>query len=461
MLTDTLLRIPLDDIEVPRRERQRRTVDISDLSDSIKRRGVVTPIVVESMGEDGKYLLITGERRVTASRSVGLLDIPARLASSLDPIERQIIELEENLKRVDLEWKDSCAAIFKIHQLYSSLEVSWTQRKTAEQISMSEQNVGVILRVAEELSKGNALINDAPHYRAAYNILARRDSRRLDDAFNALVGGEDEVESIPSSPSSSSPERVGDRPSPIKTPIQEASPILTADFAQWAASFTGAPFTFLHCDFPYGIGLDKSDQGNTSSWGGYDDSEATYWKLCGVLADRLERLMAPSSHLMFWLSSDFTIIHNTLQFFSQRASSLDFNPKPLIWMKTDGKGILPDPKRGPRHIYETAFFASRGDRLVAQPVADAYGAPKGSSGHQSEKPEPMLRHFFRMFIDEGTSILDPTCGYGSSIRAAESLGAKRVLGLEINPSWAEDARKLLQRARSLKKAELTLEGIDL
>ena len=65
------------------------------------------------------------------------------------------------------------------------------------------------------------------------------------------------------------------------------------------------------------------------------------------------------------------------------------------------------------------------------------------------KPEPMLRHFFRMFVDEHGHMLDLTCGSGTSLRAAESLGASRVLGLELDPTNHENAVAELNRSRTL------------
>ena len=47
-----------------------------------------------------------------------------------------------------------------------------------------------------------------------------------------------------------------------------------------------------------------------------------------------------------------------------------------------------------------------------------------------EKSQAMLEHFMRMVVDEGTRMLDPTCGSGSALRAADRLGAREVLGLE-------------------------------
>src|SRR5260370_39183467 len=91
-------RIELSLIDVKRSERQRKSVDTSGLKDSIKQRGVITPIVVESQ-PGGRYLLLAGERRFSCSKELGFLDIPARSLSELPPIERKIIELEENIKR--------------------------------------------------------------------------------------------------------------------------------------------------------------------------------------------------------------------------------------------------------------------------------------------------------------------------------------------------------------------------
>jgi DNA modification methylase len=72
--------------------------------------------------------------------------------------------------------------------------------------------------------------------------------------------------------------------------------------------------------------------------------------------------------------------------------------------------------------------------------------------------EPMLRHFFRMFVDDSTSMLDPTCGSGTALRAANELDAAHVLGLEINPEFAEDAELLLAGTRGAitKGADMTL-----
>jgi len=64
----------------------------------------------------------------------------------------------------------------------------------------------------------------------------------------------------------------------------------------------------------------------------------------------------------------------------------------------------------------------------------------------------MLKHFLEMLVDETTTVLDPTCGSGMALRVAEELGARRVLGLEIDPSHADTALKAFYRARLMREA---------
>jgi DNA modification methylase len=69
----------------------------------------------------------------------------------------------------------------------------------------------------------------------------------------------------------------------------------------------------------------------------------------------------------------------------------------------------------------------------------------------STKPEPVLRHFFRMFIDENSTVLDPTCWSETALRAAESLRAAYVLGIEQNKDFAERATIALEESRRSNK----------
>ena len=425
MLTNRYRRVPCTDVIVKRDSRQRTTLDLTDLLPSIKARGVIQPIVITD-----EMVLIVGERRLAASIKLGLPDIPARFASELDPIELQIIELEENLKRKDLSWEDQTRAIVRIHNLYHQLDPDWTQKQTADSLGLATSTVSMMIGVGTAALAGNERVLKAANWRQAHNTLAREQQRKNDTILADLT------ESIT-------------RPAGV-APVVPVESIITADFLEWASSYSGPQFNFIHCDFPFGISIHNSDQGNAEQYGGYEDDPNIYWELLECLATHEDRLLSSSAHLMFWFSMKYYC--ETREFFTHRMPEWVLDDFPLIWLKSDNKGILPDPKRGARRIYETCFYASRGDRLIVRAASNAYAAPTGVKSHQSEKPEPVLRHFMQMFVDTHTKLLDPTCGSGSSLRAAESLGANHVFGLEKNLEFADNARTSLRHFRALRAA---------
>jgi ParB/RepB/Spo0J family partition protein len=349
--------IPVDSILV-NISRQREDKDVSDILSSIQKHGVITPIVVTT-NIDGDITLIAGERRLLASKQAGLKEIPARFLADLDRIERQVIELEENLHRKDLEWKELVLSVQRIHQLHLAENSSWTILQTAQSINYRDYSVGCMLRVAEELARGDKQIAACANWSTAFNIVARKEARRADDAFNELMEEPHEREPAPSKASVTAPsESQVHSTTSLPSPLPAESSILQGEFVSWASVYSGPLFNFVHCDFPYGIGLDRSAQGNSAQWGGYQDGVKVYWSLIEALVLNIDRIMAPSSHLMFWLSSDYDTLAETVEYFKIH-TNLRINSKPLIWFKSDNRGILPDPKRGPRHVYETAIFAAR------------------------------------------------------------------------------------------------------
>lgn len=465
-MQDKWLRLPLAAITVPRRDRQRRLVrdqlnggflNPDGLLESIRARGVMNAIIVRADDEDrDRVVLIAGERRLEASRELGLDSIPVRFAEDLPYSELQVIELEENLKRTDLPWQDQCAAIARLHELYTKANPTHTQAATEAAIGLSQ--ISETLRVAREL--GDPRIAACTRLREAYNILARKDERGVADAVNDIIDASAAIfgpDSGGSGGETGTAEGGSGAASAISTvsvsPPEPPPSLLHADFHEWATTYSGPTFNFIHCDFPYGIeafagALSGRDRHGTT----YDDSAETYLELIRTLCRALPRLMSHSAHLMFWLTADIYIQHRTLEIFRELAPALAFSFKPLLWHKTDNVGVLADPRRGPRHVYETAIFASQEDRLIARAVSDVYGAPTDKSHHPSTKPEPMLRHFFAMFVDENSRVFDPTCGSGAALRAAESLGAPTVLGLESDREHFEAAQTALRTFRALRRA---------
>lgn len=451
-------------IEVPP-ERQRSDVgDLDELAESIRSIGQINPITITHNHE-----LIAGERRLRACQQANL-QVLVRYYEDLAAVDRMILEWDENARRQDLPWKETADALLSIHEHLEASAERWTITDTARRAAIPQSKASRIIQVARELRKGNKRVHEAANLHSAYNVVTRDQTRAVENEMALLTGNlgvEEETEddehhepsAQPSNPAGGGDQ--GQNASPAASAAGQSKPrvrradrdITVANFLDWAPSYTGRKFNFLHCDFPYGISHQSSAQGGSGRWGAYDDSPDVYWRLCACLAENLDRILLPSAHIMFWFSMNYYT--ETLDFFAKAAPSLEFVQLPLIWHKTDNRGIVSDVQRRPRHVYETAIVGARGDRKIIQPVADVYGAPTGKSEarHLSEKPEPVLKHFMRMYVDNMTEMFDPTCGSGSALRAAEALGAKRVFGLELDGETAQAAQSELQSFRTLRAAE--------
>lgn len=409
------------DIVVDRPNRQRRNIgSIQDLADSINRVGLINPITVTR-----DNVLIAGERRLEACRLLSEdYKIPARFVDELDPLELQLIELEENLKRSELSWQDQVRAVKTMHDILSSTNENWTQEKTAKYLGYAQPFIAERISLYSKL--GDDRIKKAESISNARNIVQREHQRAVDNELNSMM----QIAEPETSTSKST--------------------IENKDFCEWIKTYNGSKFNLIHCDFPYGINHQKSEQGNigTGVFEGYADSEDVYWSLCSALCTYLNNIALPSCHVMFWFSMKF--YSETIEFIESHSNLELSDERPLIWFKSDNKGIVSDVSRRPRNVYETALLFSRGDRKIITPVSNVYACPTSKSFHPSEKPEPMLRHFFRMFVDEHSEILDPTCGSGTAIRAGVSLSAKRALGLELNPEFAKSAQGELTRMKGLE-----------
>jgi DNA modification methylase len=386
--------------------------------------------------------------------------IKAVYTDEVDPFWLKVFEFEENAKRTDLTWQEQALAILHYHDARCALDPEWTLQATADAMNISsDSRVSCAVQVARALQAGNEKVAAAPNVSSAYNIISRERGRLLDTELSQLF---DVTTPVPAPSAAPSPVAIstesavggggeyathiatGETTPQSSTPTPETT-IIQGDFTEWAPSYTGRKFNFLHCDFPYGVGHNDTEQGGSERWGSYADSEDVYWGLCEVLRDNLPKILFSSAHIMFWFSMNH--YQRTVNFFSA-IPHLVVQPFPLIWLKSDGKGIAPDVERQPRRVYETALLMSYGDRRLVKLKNNCYSGPCTKEIHISEKPEPMLRYFFEMFVDDLSEVLDPTCGSGTSIRAAESLKAKRTFGLELNPEYAKSAQDALRFSRN-------------
>jgi ParB/RepB/Spo0J family partition protein len=397
--------ILINEITVIRDERIRKKINnINELAESISRLGLIHPIVVTRENK-----LVAGERRLTSCRQLGWTHISAQYVDELDEFTLKIIELEENLKREDLIWQDWHNTIIDYHNLRKATDPNWTEEKTGKAINMTKQAINSHIITEQEMSHPD--VKGADSFTTARNTAKRLRERKAADELNVF----------------------GHRRLPYTS-----APIINTDFLPWSHTYDGPKFNLIHCDFPYGINSDSSGQ-NPS---GYTDTPETYYNLIRALCINLDNFCAESAHIIFWFSP--TYFAQTWELL-KLLDGFKFDEHPLIWMRDDQRGIVPDPQRRPRRIYESAFFGWRNDRKIVRVKNNAFVGPSPSGSHAHEKSQDALEYFFEMVVDGNTAILDPTCGSGSALRVAKRLGAKQVLGLEINKEFADDALRSLDR----------------
>ena len=103
--------VQISDIKVKSRIRK-DLGDISSLAASLKKYGQINPIVITP-----KNVLIAGERRLEAAKSLGWKTIKAEVVDLSDPLDRLEYEAEENNQRMEFTPEEIAKASKKIYRL--------------------------------------------------------------------------------------------------------------------------------------------------------------------------------------------------------------------------------------------------------------------------------------------------------------------------------------------------------
>ena len=113
---------------------------LRELSDSIKKHGVIMPIVVND-DHNGRYMIIAGERRYRATKLAGLSTIPV-IVRNYSEREIKEISLIENLQREDLNPIEAASAMKQL-----MVDYKLTQDELAERIGKSRPAIANTLRL--------------------------------------------------------------------------------------------------------------------------------------------------------------------------------------------------------------------------------------------------------------------------------------------------------------------------
>jgi ParB family transcriptional regulator, chromosome partitioning protein len=127
--------IPVEQIR-PNPDQPRKAIgDLRELTDSVREKGVLEPLLVRFVPREDCYYLISGERRYHAARAAGLREVPC-IEKTADDAETLEIGLIENIQRKDLTPFEEADGL---HRLATQFE--YTHEDVARKIGRARSSV--------------------------------------------------------------------------------------------------------------------------------------------------------------------------------------------------------------------------------------------------------------------------------------------------------------------------------
>ena len=145
--------IPVEQIR-PNPDQPRKAIgDLRELTDSIREKGVLEPLLVRFVPREDCYYIISGERRYHASRAAGLNEVPC-IEKMADDAETLEIGLIENIQRKDLTPFEEADGL---HRLATQFE--YTHEDVARKIGRARSSVTetLSLRTIPEALRKNCI----------------------------------------------------------------------------------------------------------------------------------------------------------------------------------------------------------------------------------------------------------------------------------------------------------------
>lgn len=195
-----ILLIPINEIR-PNPDQPRRNFNIHELqslAESIRQNGIIQPVTVR-LDSDGYYELISGERRLRASKMIGLARLPCIVMEANDE-KSATFALLENLQRQDLSFFEEATAIDRLMRDYAltqeqiAIALGKTQSSVSNKLRLLRLKPDIRAMIAEhDLTERHARallrINDEDKRRKALKKIIEKQMnvRQTEDFINALL----------------------------------------------------------------------------------------------------------------------------------------------------------------------------------------------------------------------------------------------------------------------------------
>ena len=120
----------------PNPEQPRKALgDLGELTDSVRAKGVLEPLLVRFVPSEGFFYIISGERRYHAARAAGLREVPC-IEKTVDEAETLEIALIENIQRKDLTPFEEADGLYRL-----ATQFEYTHEDMARKIGRARSSV--------------------------------------------------------------------------------------------------------------------------------------------------------------------------------------------------------------------------------------------------------------------------------------------------------------------------------
>lgn len=183
---DSVVQIKLNDLESnPFQPRININMQsLNELISSIEQNGLMQPIVITELEDNGKYTIVSGHRRYEAFKIMGKSTIDALIKKDLADKDLAILSLTENLMRENLHPIENAIAIKNI----LDNDIVESQNKLAEYVGLSKGYVSKLMNILKLPTKVIQIIKENNYTDINILILLNKliDENQMLEAFNAI-----------------------------------------------------------------------------------------------------------------------------------------------------------------------------------------------------------------------------------------------------------------------------------
>lgn len=421
--------VEIDIEKINRGHRYREDMgDIDSLANDIRKVGLINPITVKK-AHGGGYYLMAGDRRLAACKELGWKRIACNVyPEDLSQLERNLIELSENINRKDMEFAEEVALTKQIDlamkELYGekrhvgNSSMGHGLRDTAKILGKSVGTVSMDIQLARAIEAIPELA-DAKDKKEAMKML--RNMKRVYDV--------EKVSKAIKEKRATTPKEVA------KKTLMEC--YMIGDSLKEMKKVGDGTVDMCEVDTPYAVGLHHTKKNAGMNIGTYNEwaSDDYVHNIDAVLSE-CYRVLKDTGWLVWWFAFEpwFETVYQSII----KAGFLALRV-PAIWAKSKGQANNPNLYLASTH--EPFFYARKGMAEIQKQGRDNVFTFRGVTPtkkiHPTEKPIELLSDIYQTFISPGSRIMIPFLGSGNGILAAHNVECS-AFGWDLSDEYRND-----------------------